>query len=166
MKKLHLLSCLLMVIAAMTACSESEDLTIPAPSGQFVYNGVSHELHYASRHGFYGTINSMSLLFSSADGNTRIQFSLIARWDGPGMTREDVQLVSGTYGMMEYRVQTEGDKIQAHITLSSEPYNPVWEVEYTPKGNDIYDLKIYDPEYPDTHYIEWSGKIARSNVLI
>ena len=71
MKKLHLLSCLLMVIAAMTACSESEDLTIPAPSGQFVYNGVSHELHYASRHGFYGTINSMSLLFSSAAGHPR-----------------------------------------------------------------------------------------------
>ena len=165
MKKLRLFGCLLMIIG-LTACGKDEDSVPPPPSGQFVHDGIARELHHATRHGYWGSINSLCLRFASADGKTRMEVSVFVPWTGPGMERNDVELTTGTYRLTGYEVTQIGDRLSARISLAAGLDNPNCEVEYTPKGNDTYKLRIHDPAFPDSRYLTWSGKIVRSNVLL
>lgn len=113
MKKVHFWGCLLLIIV-MAACDkhETEDVKPSVPSGQFVFNEKTYDLHYEYIHQSEWDMDWYDVLLYSYDKTFLLDLKLYSKQG---------TILSGKYSQMEIMANTTNNQVKARLSLFYEP---------------------------------------------
>lgn len=158
MKKIHFLGCLLLtiLIAACTKQHEIKENVPTTPSGEFIFEGKTYDLHYCSIRRNESYSQSYEALLYSYDKTVRLKISFINYTGG---------ITTGNYENFGLTVDAADQRINArlslcHIPEDTKPSGFIYVVEFEKNANGTYDLRIYPKESPDETLVYWSGKLS------
>lgn len=157
MKKVHFWGCLLLIIV-MAACDkhEKEDMKPSVPSGQFVFNEKTYDLHYGYiRQNEWG-MDWYNVILYSYDKTFLLDLQLYSKQG---------TILNGKYSQKGITVITDNSQIKARLSLFYEPegmesyWGPYYNVEFGKNASGGYDLRISPVETPDEYIVNWSGEL-------
>ena len=157
MKKIQFLGCLLLIIV-MAACEKPNEVEegIPTPSGQFIFEGKTYDLHHCSIRQNEWHLQTYEVLLYSYDKTVQMELCFINNKNG---------ISTGNYQNFGTSVITSEQQLKAKISLchilEDEPLSgDIYIVEFGKDTNGSYNLRVYRKDSPDEISVNWSGKLS------
>lgn len=118
MKKVHFWGCLLLIIV-MAACDkhEKEDMKPSVPSGQFVFNEKTYDLHYGYIHQNEWDMDWYDVLLYSYDKTFLLDLKLYSKQG---------TILSGKYSQKKIMANTTNNQVKARLLLFYEPEDTIF----------------------------------------